>query len=62
MRKLEVAHIKDLRMITGVSLGHQSKNRMRNDRIREDLNVDSVEGTVRISRQLSCHVQRMKDS
>ena len=47
---LEVSDMKVLRMISGVSRRDQWENRIRNDEIRNNLKVDSVEEVARRSR------------
>ncbi|XP_031634412.1 uncharacterized protein LOC116347821, partial [Contarinia nasturtii] len=57
---LEVADMKVLRMISGVSRRDQWENRIRNERIRDDLNAVSVDEVARMSRlRWFGHVQRM---
>src|SRR3978361_913526 len=60
---LEGADMKVLRMISGVSRRDQWENRIRNERIREDLNVDSIDEAARKSRlRWFGHVRRMNES
>ena len=55
--------MKVLRMISRVSRRDQWENRIRNERIREDLNVDSIDEAARKSRlRWFGHVQRMNES
>lgn len=60
---LEVADMKVLRAISGVSRRDQWDNRIRNKKVREDLNVESIEEAARKSRlRWFGHVQRMNES
>ena len=59
---LEVADMKVIRMISGVSRRDQWENRISNEAIRADLNVDSVDEVARRSRlRWYGHVERMED-
>ena len=54
--------MKVLRMISGVSRRNQWENRITNENIRDDLNVESVEEVARKSRlRWYGHVERMED-
>lgn len=62
IHELEVADMKVLRMIACVSRWDQWENRITNESIREDLNVDSVDEAARKSRlRWFGHVRRMND-
>ena len=59
---LEVSDMRVLRRIAGVNLREQWDNHIRNDDIRENLRVSSVEEAARVSRlRWFGHVQRMRD-